>query len=56
MKIKQVFSNRSSLLLKIQKQNTQAKPLFTEIIKMESINKSNLNAKLKGLGFRVQVV
>ena len=39
--IKQVALNKSSLLLKIQKQKTQTLQLFTEIIKMESIYKSN---------------
>jgi len=35
--IEQVASNISSLLLTIQKQNTQTLKLFTMIIKMESI-------------------
>ncbi len=45
--IEQVALNKSSFLLKIQKQNMQ---LFTKINKIECIYKSNLNAKLKGLG------
>ncbi len=48
--IKQDASNKSSLLLNIQKLNTHTLELFTRIIKMKSIDKSNLNAKLKGLG------
>jgi hypothetical protein len=39
-----------SLLLKIQKQNTQTLQLFTMIIQIESLYKSNINAKLDGLG------
>jgi hypothetical protein len=39
--IKQVVLNKSSLLLKIQKENSQALQLFTAIIKWESIFKSN---------------
>ncbi len=49
-KIGQVASNKSSLLLKIQKQNTQTLQLFTKIIKMDSKYKSISNAKLGGLG------
>jgi hypothetical protein len=45
--IEQIALNKSSFLLKIQKQNIQ---LFTKIIKIECIYKSNLNAKPKGLG------
>jgi len=37
----QVASNKSNLLLKILMQNTQTVQLFTEIIKTESIYKSN---------------
>ncbi len=48
--IKWVTSNKLSLLQKIQKLNTQLLQLFTEITKMESIDKSNYNAKLNGLG------
>jgi hypothetical protein len=39
--IEQVASNKSSLLLKIPKLNTQTLQVFTKIIKMESIYKSN---------------
>ncbi len=39
--IKQVASNKSSLLLKIKKWNTQILQLFTEVIKTESIYKSH---------------
>jgi hypothetical protein len=39
--IEQVGSNKLSLLLKIQKSNTQKLQLFKEIIKMESVYKSN---------------
>ncbi len=39
--IEQVASNNLSLLLKIQKLNTQILELFTKIIKTESIYKSN---------------
>jgi len=35
--IEQVASNKSSLLPKIQKQNTETLQLFTKIIKTESI-------------------
>ncbi len=42
--------NKSNLLLKIQNQNTQTLQLFSMIIKMESIYKSNLNGKIIGLG------
>jgi hypothetical protein len=38
--IEQVSSNKSNLLLKIQKQNTQTLQLFTAIIKVESVHKS----------------
>ncbi len=51
--IKQVASNKSSLLLKIQKYNTQTLQIFTKIIKTESIYKSNLNSKLEGLGAEI---
>ncbi len=37
--IEQVTPNKSSLLLKIQKQNTQILQLLTKIIKAESIYK-----------------
>ncbi len=37
----QVALNKSSLLLKMQKQNTQTLQLFTKIIKIESICKIN---------------
>jgi hypothetical protein len=47
--IEQVSWIKSSLLLKIQKQSTQTLELFTKIIKMESIYKSNYNTKLDGL-------
>jgi hypothetical protein len=47
--IEQVAWNKSSLLMKIQRQNTQTLQLFTEIIKTGHIYKSNLNAKLEGL-------
>jgi hypothetical protein len=47
--IEQVSWIKSSLLLMIQKQNTQTFQLFTKIIKKESIYKSNYNAKLDGL-------
>jgi hypothetical protein len=50
--IKQVASNKSSVFLNIQKENIQTLQLFTRIIKMESIYKSNENAKLSGLGLR----
>jgi len=39
--IEQVASNKSCLLLTIQMQNTQKLKLFTDIIKAESIFKSN---------------
>ncbi len=39
--MKQVAWSKSSLLLRIQKQNTQALQLFTERIKKGSIYKSN---------------
>ncbi len=45
--IKQFASIKSSLLLKIQMQNTQTFQLFTKIIKTESIYKSCSNVKLK---------
>ena len=45
----QVALNKSSLLLKIQKQNTQTLQLFTVIIKTESTCKCHNNAKLVGL-------
>jgi hypothetical protein len=48
--IKQVALNKSSLLLKIQMQNTETLQLFTMTI--ESIYKSNLNVKLTGLVLR----
>jgi hypothetical protein len=41
---------KSSLLLKIQKANTQTLQLFAKLIKMLSICKSNKNSKLNGLG------
>jgi hypothetical protein len=41
--IEQVALNKSSLLLKIQKQNAQTLRLFIKIIKRESIYKSNQN-------------
>jgi hypothetical protein len=44
--IKQVASNKSSLLLKIQKLNTKTLQLFIILIKMESVYKSNKSAKL----------
>jgi hypothetical protein len=46
--IEQVASNKSSLLLKIQNQNTQTLQLFAKIIKTESIYKSNKMPKLGG--------
>jgi hypothetical protein len=49
----QVTSNKSSLLLKIQKLNTQILQLFTKIIKLESIYKSISNAELDGLGANI---
>ncbi len=45
----QVALNKSSLLLKIQKQNAQTLRLFIKIIKRESIYKSNQNIKPEGL-------
>ncbi len=48
--IEQVAWNKSSLLLKIQIQNTQTLQLFTETIKTESIFKGYKNAKHEGLG------
>ncbi len=39
--IEQVAWHKSSLLLKIKKQNTQPLQLLTEIIKQKSINKIN---------------
>jgi hypothetical protein len=48
--IEQVAFNKSSLLLKIHKQNTQTLKIFTKIINTESIYKSNWNAKQEGLG------
>jgi hypothetical protein len=48
--IKQVASNKSSLLLKIQNKNTPKLQLFTKIFKFGSIYKSNHDAKLEGLG------
>ncbi len=43
-------------MLKVQKINTQTLQLFTALIKTESIYKSNENTKLRGLGWRDQVV
>ncbi len=54
--IKQVASNKSSLLLKIQNLNKQTLQLFAALIKTESIYKHNYNAKLRGLGLRDQRV
>jgi hypothetical protein len=48
--MKQVAWNKWSLLLKIQKQNTQPLQLFTEIIKTEVFTEVFLSAKLKDLG------
>ncbi len=39
--IKQVSWNKGSLLLKVQKKNTQTLQLFTVLMKTESINKRN---------------
>jgi hypothetical protein len=47
--IEQFAWNKSSLILKILKGNMQALQLFTRIIKMESICKSNEITKLCGL-------
>ncbi len=44
MIIEQVASNKSSLLLKIRKLNTQTSQLFTEIIKTKSILQTLSNA------------
>ncbi len=49
-----VASNKSCLLLKIQKSNTQIIQLFTEIIRMESIYKSNQIARLTGLSVKAK--
>jgi hypothetical protein len=48
--IEEVATNILSLFLKIQKKMIQALKLFTEIIKMVSIYKSNYNAQKRGLG------
>jgi hypothetical protein len=40
-KIEHFALNKSSLLLKVQKENTQTFQLFKKIIKIESIYKSN---------------
>jgi len=48
--IEQVSLNKSSLLLKIQMQNTQTMQLFTKIIKTESIYKSYYKHQTEGLG------
>ncbi len=45
----QVASNKSSLLLKMQKQNTQTLQLFAERIEMESIYKSKQNTSRMAL-------
>jgi hypothetical protein len=42
--------NKSNLLLKIQMLNTQTLQLFTMNIKIETINESFKNAKLRDLG------
>ncbi len=52
--IEQVASHKWSLLLKIQNSNTQTLQLFTKIIKMGSIHKSNRNAELDGLGVQTK--
>jgi hypothetical protein len=45
-----VASNKSSLLLKINLQNTKTLQLFTKIIKTGSIYKSYQNTRQEGLG------
>ncbi len=54
--IEQVSWIKSSLLLMIQKQNTQTLELFTKIIKKESIYKSNYNAKQDGLSSKSSLI
>ncbi len=49
--IKQVVSDKSSLLLKIQKYNTPTLQLYTVIIKQKVFTKVIKFAKLKGLCF-----
>jgi hypothetical protein len=49
-KIEQVILNKSSLLLKIQKQNTQTLQLITRIIKTESVYKRYKKCQAEGLG------
>ncbi len=53
--IEQVASNKSSLLLKVQMQNTQTLKLFRETIKIKNLQVLIKNAKLGGLGLDLLV-